>query len=207
MRARTQIWSGELIDLAKLLIERKHDEQNNYKFSLLPARDGAPPQMQVSAKPKLTIDNFQNWQKAFEIYMAILLLQPHNIIEAPKMINYINTIRNLCERGGNWGLYDETFRSMRVDQDWQWDTVHWELWLNAQPVSRPQPVSGASFLGKGKLSQRNNKVCYAFNRGVQCRQPCSYAPKCKRCGEPHPVKRCRANNNRSPPVVARAGKK
>ena len=65
-------------------------------------------------------------------------------------------------------------------------------------TGRPQPVSGASFLGKGKLSQRNNKVCYAFNRGVQCRQPRSYAHKCKRCGEPHPVKRCRANNNRSP---------
>ena len=84
MRTRTQIWSGELIDLATLLIERKHDEQNNYKCSLVPARDGAPPQMQVSAKPKLTIDNIVRLGRKHLKYIWPYCSYSHTILLKPQ---------------------------------------------------------------------------------------------------------------------------
>ena len=209
-RIRAKIWAGEFVHLATLLWdrERKTHDSNSYELSLIPAREGAPPAMQVSEKPVQHIGSFQRWLKAFETYMSIMLLQPHCVADAPKMLQYINTVRNLYERGGNWVLYDETFRAMRVSEGWQWDIVHWELWLNAQPVSGRLPSApGPSFLGKGKRPQRAEKICYAFNRGVQCRQPCAYSHKCRRCGAAHPFTKCVAGNKRTTPAAARSDRK
>ena len=209
-RIRAKIWAREFVDLATLLLdrERKTHDCNSYELSLIPAREGAPPAMQVSEKPMQNSGSFQRWLKAFETYMLIMLLQPHCVADAPKILQYINSVRNLYERGGNWVLYDETFRSMRVSEGWQWDIVHWELWLNAQPVSGRLPSAPApSFIGKGKRPQRADKICYAFNGGVQCRQPCAYSHKCRRCGAAHPFTKCVAGNKRTTSAAARSDRK
>ena len=189
-KTRLRIWEGEAIDLGSLLPDRA--DNASYSLSVQPDADGQRPMVCVAHKPKQPIGNFQRWLKAFEIYMSVVLLQPCNVSEAPDMLKYISTVRNLAERGGNWRLYDETFRSLRTAQGWRWDTVHWELWLNAQPGSSRD--GGASpntpFQGKGRRAQPSDGVCFAFNRGRQCRQPCRFSHKCKLCGAQHPAFKC-----------------
>ena len=118
----------------------------------------------------------------FIYYSYAIHRKPHNCC---------HTIRNLAERGGKWARYDETFRVMRVAQGWQWDLVHWELWLNAQPSGdRGAGSTCLSFPGKGRNSGPPQKVCFAFNKGAPCRQLCRYNHQCRRCGANQPSVRC-----------------
>ena len=189
-KLRTKIWAGEYVDIASLLPEFPTD-QPGYALAVRSGEDGSEPIVCVAAKPKQGPIGFQRWVKGFEIFMSIYLLQPCNSSQAPQLLSYIGTIRNLAERGGNWARYDETFRAMRVAQGWQWDLVHWELWLNAQPSGdRGAGTTRPSFPGKGRNSGPPQKVCFAFNKGAPCRQPCRYNHQCRRCGANHPSVRC-----------------
>ena len=189
-KLRTKIWAGEYVDIASLLPEFPTD-QPGYALAVRSGEDGSEPIVCVAAKPKQGPIGFQRWVKGFEIFMSIYLLQPCNSSQAPQLLSYIGTIRNLAERGGNWARYDETFRAMRVAQGWQWDLVHWELWLNAQPSGdRGAGTTRPSFPGKGRNSGPPQKVCFAFNKGAPCRQPCCYNHQCRRCGANHPSVRC-----------------
>ena len=68
--------------------------------------------------------------------MSMFLLKPENVTEAAKMLKYMQTVRNLAERGADWRGYDESFRAVRAMQGWSWDSVNYELWKAAQ---QPQP--------------------------------------------------------------------
>ena len=63
--------------------------------------------------------------------MSIYLTQSVHYPEAPATLKYIQTIRELSERGSNWQGYDESFRALRGLHSWGWDTVESELWLQA----------------------------------------------------------------------------
>ena len=190
IKLRKRIWEGEFVELASLLKDRP--EQANYAITIRSVEGNPEPVMCVAPKPKQNIGSFQRWLKAFEVYISIYLLQPGKVADAGKLLQYISTIRNLAERGGDWAQYDETFRSMRMVQGWQWDAVHWELWLNSQQTSGGVISNQRSpFPDKGRrVGSPRLQVCFNFNRGVPCRQPCQYAHKCRRCGGNHPSSRC-----------------
>ena len=125
-------------------------DQPGYTLAVRSGEDGSEPIVCVAAKPKQGPIGFQRWVKGFEIVMSIYLLQPCNSPQTPRLLSYIGTMSNLAEGGGNWARYDETFRAMRVTQGWQWDLVHWELWLNAQASrDRWAGTTRPSLPGKG----------------------------------------------------------
>ena len=71
-------------------------------------------------------------------------------IYAPQFLKYGHIIRSLCERGGNWRRYDESFRALRGVEGWAWDEINSELWFHAaQPsISKVATAVGSPFLGK-----------------------------------------------------------
>ena len=191
MKIRTKIWAGEYVDMASLLPGRTETAQS-YALSVRDNDAGAEPALFLAAKAKLSFISFQQWVKAFKICMSVYLMQPHAVAHAPALLKYMGVVRSLSERGGNWARYDETFRTMRNEQGWQWDTVHWELWLTAQPTVERSNNSRPAFLGKVRRSETQNKVCFNFNKGVPCQQqPCRYNHKCRSCGGAHQVTKCR----------------
>ena len=83
------------------------------------------------------------------------------------MLKYIQTIRDLYERGSNWQGYEESFRALRGLHGWGWDTVESELWLQAGRTVGV-PYSGAPFQSKGEArqpAQQSNNPCLNFNKG------------------------------------------
>ena len=100
--------------------------------------------------------------------MSVYLVHPGHLPSAPHMLKYIETVRNLYERGGNWHAYDEAFRSLRQQRGWAWDSVNWELWMNASqsPARRVFPSGGSPFPGKGKARPRSASPCFIYHRGV-----------------------------------------
>ena len=134
------------------LLPGRTETAQSYALSVRDNDAGAEPTFCLAAKAKLSFISFQQWVKAFEIFMSVYLLQPQAVAHAPALLKYMGVVRSLSERGGNWARYDETFRTMRNEEGWQWDTVHWELWLTAQPT------------GERSNNSRGGKVAFASTK-------------------------------------------
>ena len=194
---RKKIWADEFVDMSLLLPQQQERQQ----FALSIVNNGNEnPIISVTSKAKQSIGNFQRWIKAFEIYMAIYMLQPARLCDAPKMLSYISTMRRLAEHGGNRLQYDESFRSLRTAQGWQWDVFHHELWLyaayyacQAQSANMTPPAFRVKALGKADRNWVG--TCFAFNRGRACRHPCKFRHVCKECKRNHPFIKCNKNSN------------
>ena len=116
--------------------------------------------------------------------------------QAPNLLKYMQTARNLSDRAGDWQAYDEAFRSMRLVNSWGWDSVHWELWMNAAPSQNYlyARLSFANYPFHSNSIMRpptREKLCFAFNRGEPCdTRPCGYKHSCKNCGGRHSFTEC-----------------
>ena len=191
-KMRAMVWAGEFVELASLLPQRKTAPQE-LALGLQTGMEEGTSVVCVGPKARPAITSFPLWSRAFQIYMSIYLTQPIHYPEAPAMLKYIQTIRDLSERGSNWQGYDESFRALRVLHSWGWDTVESELWLQAGRTVG-LPYSGAPFQSKGvarRPVQQSNNPCFAFNKGLQCdSHRCRYQHKCRRCGAGHPATQC-----------------
>ena len=98
------------------------------------------------------------------------------------MLKYLNVIRNISERGGNWRGYNESFRTLMHSEGWAWDCINYELWFNAvqQPSTRVTPQTGPPFLNRG-TGNRASRDCCAFNQGRCMRNPCPFRHLCRWC--------------------------
>ena len=54
----------------------------------------------VAPKVHTELKSFQQWNRAFEIFMSVYLSQPSKVKQAPNLLKYVQTVRNLSERGG-----------------------------------------------------------------------------------------------------------
>ena len=63
------------------------------------------------------------------------------------MLKYMQPVGNLAQLGSNWRGYDQSFRAVRGMEDWPWDSVKYEMWLNAAHQPQPRVATEASPLG------------------------------------------------------------
>ena len=150
-RLKAKIWAGEYVDLA-LLLHDNFAQPQDYALSVQSAGNGQGPTLCVSpAKGKAEVLSFQQWLKAFEMFMSVYLVHPGHLPSAPHLLKNIETVRNLYEHGGNWHAYDEAFCSLHQQRGWAWDSVNWELWMNASqsPARRVFPSGGFALSRQG----------------------------------------------------------
>ena len=67
------------------------------------------PALCVAPSSRTVIRSFLQWSRACQIYMCVFLLKT-------KMLKYMQTVRNMAERGANWQGNDESFRALRAMQ-------------------------------------------------------------------------------------------
>ncbi len=199
-KLKTQIWAGEYVSIASLL----HDSSpQSYSVSIRPSEDSETPTFSVAPKERNSPLSFNQWVQGFEVLMSVYLLAPRHRPEVHAMLMYIQTVRNLSQRGADWRSYDEAFRSLRMANNWAWDEVCWPLWMDAAEGRRVASNNASPFQGKGKSSSGVPKfICYNFNRGKECFEAtCRYRHCCKVCGGPHSAMRC----NKAPHTKQGAG--
>ena len=213
-KLKNKIWADEFIELGSLL-KTAHNRRPDYSLSIQPATGEGEPMFSVASKAHTELKSFPQWNRAFEIFMSVYLSKPSKVDQAPNLLKYVQTVRNLSERGGDWQAYDEAFRSMRVINGWGWDWVHWELWMNAAQSSHSSHslhskagYANSPFHGKERTRPSpQEKLCFGFNRGEPCyTDPCIYKHSCKNCGGRHPSSKCttRSRNQRNQPAMAAA---
>ena len=99
------------------------------------------------------------------------------------MLQYANTVRKLAGKGGNWRLFDTTFRQLKVrNEKLRWEHTEWELWSDClDKNSSPKFTMGSGF---------SSEVCFNFQEGKTCRPFCKYMHICSRCGGRHDLINC-----------------
>ena len=188
-KLKSQIWAAEYVSIASLL----HDSsRQSYSVSIRPSEDSETPMFSVAPQERNSPLSFNQWVQGFEVLMSVYLLAPRHRPDEHAMLTYIQTVRNLSQRGADWRSYDEAFRSLRMANNWAWDEVCWPLWMDAAEGRRVASNNASPFQGKGKLSSGVPKfICYSFNRGKECNEAtCRYRHCCKVCGGPHAAIRC-----------------
>lgn len=164
-------------------------------------------------QPSKKIHNLSQWLTAK--FVAIYVEKYPT--EAPKLMKYCEVVRDIGSKPGDF-FYDELFRYVRqsAPDNYLWDTIHWELWLQAVINFRAQPE--VSFDKVTTRSQNHQsfpkKTCLAFHSGWFCggMPLCSrlfqvwLTPPCKSIFIPwftmHPP--C-TQSNQAPPLAEQSG--
>ena len=109
---KEKIWAEEFIDFATLL---SNSGQEKYQISQQNSDAGTPASfcLEPVSRPK-KIMSIELWQQAFLIFVGDYTQK--NPQEAPVLMKYGQTIRDLATRGQNWRFYDENVRFLRRTQ-------------------------------------------------------------------------------------------
>ena len=192
-KVKQKIWSHEYIDLYSLLDPDNLDKQS---FTIV-SNEGEPLRLS-NTKANKTFQNLGQWCSAFEIYITVYCGKFP--AELPKMMTYMNSIKNLAHRSGDYVLYDKEFRYLRQTSHIPWDMVHTSLWLECRDSkNRPANKKSNNFRGQNRENNRSNNTpqhpigyCFRFHSFGKCgRSSCTFKHACYKCNDsPHSVLRC-----------------
>ena len=124
-----KIWGNRFIDLGLLIVN--HQVADKFNISITNEQNSNPALSLVPNPCPKQIKNIEKWTSAFIVFIARYSL--HHPLEAPRLMQYMETVRDLSKRGG-WAFknYDENFRMMKQnDPSWPWDVMHSEYWMRA----------------------------------------------------------------------------
>ena len=187
-KLKGKIWNEEFIDFGSLL---SNPGQDKYQFSVQNSVAGIPASfcLEPVTRPKKII-NIDAWQQAFHIFVGVYTQKyPH---EAPALMKYGESIRDLAARGQNWRYYDENFRYLRQTQRSlvPWGTIHGELWLRSQCPNKTPAVTQNNHVHKAGVSRVPSGFCFKFHRGQFCAGNCSFKHECFKCKGTHRATQC-----------------
>ena len=188
-KLKGKLWNEEFVDFGSLL---SNPGQDKYQLSVLSSDAGLPASfcLEPVSRPKkiMTIDA---WQQAFHIFVGVYTQKyPH---EAPALMKYGQTIRDLAARGQNWRFYDENFRYLRQTQRSliPWGSIHGELWLHSQyPNKTPAVNLNNNSAHKAGVAIVPSEYCFKFHRGQFCSGNCAFKHTCFKCKGAHRFTQC-----------------
>ena len=190
-KIKEKIWNEEFVDFGSLLSNSVHDK---YQISVQNTDTGAPASfcLEPVSRPK-KIMSIEVWQQAFNIFVGVYTQKhPH---EAPALMKYGQTIRDLAASGQNWRFYDENFRFLRRAQAnlVPWGSIHAELWLRSQfPVKTQSTHYQPTGVPKSGGPPVPSGFCFKFHRGQFCSAiNCAFKHTCFKCKKgAHSASKC-----------------
>lgn len=122
---KRQIWANDFVKLGTLLPETmekalkpKNVVIENVHHPVLTLKD-----------EDTTISSLDLWQTAFSIFMSVYLEKHHNA--AAGMLKYMEVVREIHKKKGNWWFYDNKFRASKCQLQLGWGITHQELYVEA----------------------------------------------------------------------------
>ena len=190
-KLKQKIWASEYIDISLLL---DPDDSLHQSFTIV-SKEGEPLRLSQTRASK-SIQSLGQWCSAFEIYLTVYCSKfPEQL---PKLMTYMNAVKQLAHRDGDYVTYDREFRYMRQSNNVPWDTIHTGLWLECRDILKKkskQNKNNNSF--RPQQNKNNNNLqhpvgyCFRFHSFGKCgRSSCSFNHSCYKCFENHPVTRC-----------------
>ena len=107
-------------------------------------------------------------------------------------MKYSATVREFGGKNAHWRYYDENFRYLRHKSLFPWEEVHWELWLQADHMTKISSSNNPpnSFNRQSK-QPFGRGFCWKFHEGERC-FGCNFKHAYFKCGGDHPVTKCKS---------------
>ena len=202
-KVKNQIWANEFVDLGTLLVPKVANTSIKQKrtFELISDKNDY-----VALKPTKetnVIQTIEQWSDAFLVYLSIYCEKYPEHLKS--MTTYMNMIKILHNRKGDYIWYDQEFRYGRSLQGGGW-AMDSELWIMAcgnttnPNEARTSPGLGGQLFRPSVKSGSSNKgrhpkgYCFRYHSKGDCnRSPCPFKHNCytEGCGAVHPVFKCR----------------
>ena len=186
-KLQSKIWANEYVDFGTLL-ERSHANESKYNFIVQasPSADRPVISLEPAQKSK-RIATIDQWITAFQTFVAIYTVRFPN--DAPALMKYSETVRDLAAKNAHWRYYDENFRFLRQKTLFSWDQIHWELWLQAHHMTKTASAFSSESRNKNSRQPFPSGFCWKFHRGEKC-SGCNFKHECFKCGNQHPSNQC-----------------
>ena len=199
-KIKSMIWANRYVDLSVLLdpaIEGK--KSSRYDF----VGEVGEPVTLAPHKASRSINGLGQWCSAFSVFIVIYCQKYPS--ELSSLFTYMNTIKRLSHKNGDYLKYDEEFRYMRQSCPLKWNVTHSGLWVDCATStnnrsSKPKNKSGASNRSNNQNSFPQKKQlhpvgsCFRFHTYGKCDRPsCIFPHVCynKLChNAEHPISKC-----------------
>ena len=184
-KTREKIWSNQFVEFSTLLPSYKEDHTFQFKD-----KDGSL--CLTATKPSKYL-SLNDWITAFATFSAVYTQKWPE--QSPALLKYMEIVRNIASRGGDFRRYDETFRRIRERNQIAWDSLHTELYLMVMPTSSHSRNMQLSSHSRNTQSfcRTPNGYCIKFHKGQHC-PGCKYKHTCYSCGGGHQISNCPKQN-------------
>ncbi len=189
-KLKSKIWGDEYVDFATLLVDKEPDYTITVSTST-----GRPAVSMLPPTKGKAITDLNTWLNAFQIFAAVYT--ERHPTSSPSLWKYMAFIRDMATRGMACATYDINFRTLKQNQSWGFDHIHWEMYFNAQPSPRPRPQFPHN-QGRNQAFRVPKGHCIAYHLDGKCtRQACGFKHFCLHCGDKHSSLAC-SNSKRNP---------
>jgi len=188
---KRKIWAGEFVDMYHLLEPQKWDD-----YTLSVAGNEGGPTLSLQSKKRQKTFSIDEWCSAFNTFTTIYLVKYPS--ESGSILKYMETVRVVAQKGGDFIKFDENFRYLRQRTKMSWDWFPSELYVNALLGSNTKftnkkvaPQSGTSTRLSDGFNIPNG-FCFTYHRYGQrsCMGDCGYDHKCPKCYSFHSYTNC-----------------
>ncbi|ESO93697.1 hypothetical protein LOTGIDRAFT_153152 [Lottia gigantea] len=186
---KADIWADKFVNFALLLTG---SFATQLALNITETEDDEPT-LRISSAPKSKVLTFDQWHKAFGIFMGILLQK--DPLCAQSLLAYSSLLSELFTSYGIKVVhfYDSQFWLLRQSGPYPWDQIHFDLWLRATTLHGPM-ANKTPPPSSHNPSISRSLSCFNFNSQLGCRRKrCKYSHVCSKCGYNHPVSRCYSN--------------
>ena len=202
-KTKQMIWNNQYINLANLLDPEAFDQDPSLNLVYSQNRS-----ISLAPQKQKAIDNLGQWCSAFSIYLTVRCQKyPH---ELPQLMTYMNTVKNLAHRNGNYLKYDQEFRYLRQSDILPWNTTHFGLWSECRDSPNNRSNNTRSNRSKQHTNQSYNRntsnnpqhppgYCFRFHNGKNCSSAsckfkhCCYNSACNEAN--HSIIQCPQRGN------------
>ena len=151
----------------------------------------------VAAQEPGPLGDFNLWDKAFHILLAIMIKNPNlkklNLINLlDNLLIYRRSVYTMMKAGGDWEKYDTKFRRAIafLPEQVEWQRRQYDLWDDCMRCSKTVGPRKSNSIQTGAGSSRDNskysqgsvRYCYSFQNNKCAEEKCFFQHVCAACG-------------------------
>ena len=197
-KIKNKIWKGKYVDFRSLLEpEERPTKQRKLQLSISAVDTEV---RSVAAQELGPLADFKLWDKAFHVFMAVIMKSPKGSGSTllDNLLIYRRSIQMMHEAGGDWEAYDIKFRRARAYHPYlvKWHKRQCDLWDDCLRRGKEagQRKGSSDLVNKGREEVRaGNKSfqgrqanhCYRFQGRESCNNStCRFSHRCIKCDSP-----------------------
>ena len=189
-KVKNHIYKGKFIEFRYLLDpEERPTKQRKLQLKISAVNSEVH---SVAAQEPGPLADFSLWDKAFHVFLAILMKSPQGSASLlDNLLIYRRSIHTMYLAGGDWERYDTKFRSALavLPKQIKWQHRQYDLWddcMRRPESKKPTPAhkpNTSRFVPSKAGTSHAAGVCYSFQNYNKCdrRDDCRFRHICQVC--------------------------